>query len=191
MNFFNKLFGQEKMGDHTNGNGAALNSTAVEANDINVLEDIFVDSKPPVAETVQQSPAGLQLYLEQDFFRKGYEDGHSWHSAEMLENKIKSLKADFRYNVSLKTEQVRQEILELEKHKINIEGMSARMEKQLNAKIASLQFVIDKLETEKALSAEDEGLSMIGIHQYRDGFIRGTESYQQEKLIASSTGMFN
>jgi hypothetical protein len=191
MNIFNKLFGKDKMSDHTNGNGSGFSSTAVEDNNVNVLEDLFVDPNPPVAETVQQSPTGLQLYLEQDFFRKGYEDGYRWHSAEMLENKLKSLKADFRYNASLKIEQVRLVMLQVEKHSIGIEGMSPRMEKQINAQIASLQVIIDNLENEKALSAEDEGLAMIGVHQYRDGFIRGTEAYQQEKLLASSTGLFN
>lgn len=191
MNLLSKLFGSSNMNGHSNGNGIPASSAIIEDDIVNVSEILFVDPNPPVQSQKQESPHGLQAFIEQDFFRKGYDDGYNWHSAEMLDNKVKSLKSDFRYNISLKIEQVRREKLELQKQKINIGGMSERLDKQLDVAIASFQEIIDNLDNEKVLSSEDEGLAMTIIHQYRDGFVRGTETYQQEKLLASSTGMFN
>lgn len=100
------------------------------------------------------------------------------------------MKADFRYNLNLKIDQARQEILKLENHRINVEGMSERLVKQLDNQINAMRSNVAELEAEIALADIDQGYVMIGVYQYRDGFIRGTEAYQEEKLIAGSTGLF-
>lgn len=188
MSWFSKFFGTPGNDDSLlNNQGITSNSE----NDVNVLEDLFVNRNAPVVENDKEGKYSIKAYLEQDFFHKGYNDGYDYHSAEVLDNKINGLKADFRYNLSQKIDQARADIVELENHKIDVEGMSQRMVKQLDNRIAALRSVMNELESEIAMSALDEGSAMISIHQYRDGYIRGTEAYQSEKFIAGSTGMFN
>lgn len=190
MNWFSKLFGKSNSNEAADNNNSS--DTMIE-DDINVHEDLFVNSNPPAqfTEPVTENCVGLKIYLEQNFFRKGYDDGYNWHSAELLENKLLSIKADFRYNINLKIDASRQEVVKLENHKINVEGMSERLVKQIDNQVNSIRFNITELEAEIALSTLNEGLALIAIHQYRDGFIRGTEAYLEEKMIAGSTGLFN
>jgi len=186
MSWFSKLF--SNAGDNSNQDAAQTGD-----DNVSVLEDLFVNKTAPdvVSSSTSDTEASLKTYLEQDFFHKGYDDGNSGRSFELLENKILSMKADFRYNLDLKIDSARQEILKLENHRTNMEGMSERLVKQIDNQIAAIRFNITELEAEIALSALDEGHVMIAVHQYRDGFIRGAEAYQEEKLFAGSTGLFN
>ncbi len=186
MNWLTKLFNRSgnnhnQVTDHRN------------ADDINVLEDLFINNKAPEADSLltTTSEGSLKAYLEQDFCRKGYEDGYNGHSFELLKNKILSIKADFRYNLGLKIDLARQDILKLQNHRTNMEGMSERLVMQIDNQVTAINFNITELEAEIALSTIDSGHVMIAIHQYRDGYLRGAEAYQEEKLIAGSTGLFN
>ena len=187
MNWISKFFGVP--GNHgSSANNQVVNPSS--ENDVNVLEDLFVNKNVPEVENDKEGKYSIKAYLEQNFFNRGYNDGYDCHSAETLDNKIKSLKADFRFILSQKIDQARADIVELENHKIDMEGMSERMVKQVNNRIVALGAIMTELESEIAMSALDEGSAMIGIYQYRDGYIRGTEAYQDEKFIAGSTGMF-
>ena len=190
MSWFSTFFGKS---NSNNATAESAHATETLADDnINVLEGLFVNNQAPVParEMEADQSSSLKGYLEQDFFRKGFEDGYNGHSAELLDNKIKSMKADFRYNLNLKIDATRQEILKLENHKINVEGMSERLVRQIDNQINAIKANATELEAEIALATIDQGYVMIGIHQYRDGFIRGTEAYQEEKVIAGSTGLF-
>lgn len=186
MKWLTKLF---------NRSGNNLNQIAYQLNadEVNVLEDLFINNKVPESDSLltTTNDGSLKDYLEQDFFRKGYEDGYNGHSLELLENKILCMKADFRYNLGLKIDLARQDILKLQNHRINIAGMSERLVLQIDNQINAINFNITELEAEIALSTIDSGHVMISIHHYRDGFLRGAEAYQEEKLIAGSTGLFN
>jgi len=190
MSWFAKIFGKVNNESFTIDN----QSTDSSNNDnINVLEDLFVNNNPPIPieEQVTENSNSLKTYFEQDFFRKGHDDGYDGHSAELLDNKIRSFKADFRYNLNLKIDLAKQEVVKLENHKIDMEGMSDKMVKQIDNHVNAIKVNINEIEAEIALSSIDEGLVMISIHQYRDGFIRGTKAYQDEKFIAGSTSLFN
>lgn len=190
MSWLSKFFGKN------NNDGSSINNQATDQmveDDFNVNQDIFLNNADPSQETGQsiENSTGLKAWLEQDFFRKGYEDGYYGHSSEMLENKIKSIKSDFRYNLNLKIDAARQECVKLENYKIDLERMSDRLVKKIDNQANAVRANITELESEIALATIDEGLVMIAIHQYRDGFLHGTEAYQEEKLIAGSTGLFN
>lgn len=186
MSWFTKLF--SKSGNDTNQ--IADNDNV---DNVNVLEDLFVNNKAPESDScaTSSSEGSLKAYLEQDFCSKGYEDGYNGHSFELLDNKILSIKADFRYNLGLKIDSARQDILKLQNHRTNIEGLSERLVQQIDNQISSINFNITELEAEIALATLDEGHVMIAVYQYRDGYLRGAEAYQEEKLIAGSTGLFN
>ena len=188
MSIFSKLFSKSHSNQAADNNNSS--DTLTEDN-VNVLEDIFVNSNPPAQEQENENTTGLKAWLEQDFSRKGFDNGYYGHSAEILENKIRSIKADFRYRLDLKIDAARQEVMSLESHKIDVEGMSASMVKKAALKVDTIKANITELEAEIALASIDEGHVMIAIHQYRDGFLRGTEAYHEEKLIAGSTGLFN
>lgn len=190
MSWFSNVFSKSNSNNAMVANNPAADT--LNEDNINVLERLFVNNQPPVASVEKETDnaSSLKTYLEQDFFRKGFEDGYNGHAAELLENKIRSMKADFRYNLNLKIDQARQEILKLENHRINVEGMSERLVKQLDNQINAMRSNVAELEAEIALADIDQGYVMIGVYQYRDGFIRGTEAYQEEKLIAGSTGLF-
>jgi len=190
MSWFSNMFG--KSNNNVGANNNNQTTEVISDDNINVLEGLFVNNQPPVApaEKETENASSLKTYLEQDFFRKGFDDGYNGHAAELLENKIRSMKADFRYNLNLKIDQARQEILKLDNHKINVEGMSERLVRQLDNQINAMKANMAELEAEIALADIDQGYVMIGVFQYRDGFIRGTEAYQEEKLIAGSTGLF-
>ena len=90
MSWFSKLLGK------TNNDVAVINNQAPDSiteDNVNVLEGLFVNNNPPtqVNEASMENSSGLKAYLEQDFFRKGFDEGYNGHSAELLENKILSM----------------------------------------------------------------------------------------------------
>jgi hypothetical protein len=190
MNFWSSIFRKKNSG----GSNQVINNQMAETdsiNNINVMEDLFVDNIPPAQEVTSQTPhISISSFMDRDFHRKGYEDGYSWHSAEMLDNQVKAIKSEFRYFLDQKVDELRQEILKLSHHKINVSGLSERNTQQLQLQIDLYDVNIQRLEREKELSSQDEGLVMKVINQYRDGFIRGMETYQEEKIFAGSTGLF-
>jgi adenine/guanine phosphoribosyltransferase-like PRPP-binding protein len=62
---------------------------------------------------------------------------------------------------------------------------------QLAEKTKLVEANIHELDIQKILSIENEGIVSSAVHAYRLGFIKGVEKFQQEKLFAGSTGLFN
>lgn len=133
----------------------------------------------------------MKEFLDINYQYKGYNDGYEFHTVETKENFKKKLRAEFRYLIEQIIDEKNSEIFRLTGHNINTEGLSERIQKQLGNRIAETESVTKKLEKEKELSTEDEGLIMVAIHNYQDGFIKGTEQYIIEKELGYSTGMFN
>jgi hypothetical protein len=194
MNWFTKIFGHSntysssatKVEDNTM---VPLNQEMIPA----INEDLFVDSKAPVQEKeeIRNDGNDIQAFLEQDFHGTGYHDGYTYHTLEMLNNRIKGIKATFRLQLDLAIDRRRMQMLELRTHGIELEGLSESMIRKIEAVEADYQSMITRLEKEKELSAVEEGWVMKPIHEYRDGFLRGCQAYNEEKLIAVSTGLFN
>lgn len=168
---------------------------SVNCNRLPVLVNLFVDHEPPVPEQLRFSepPEGIniQLFLEQNFFDMGYKDGFDYHSPDTLTEHIKYIKADFRIKLDLLIDLKRRKILELENQNIEVESMSDRISRQIRLLINDLTATMDRLEKEKELSSADEGWIMKAIHSYREGFSRGFEIYNDERLLGISTGLFN
>lgn len=190
MSWFSNIFGKSNSADTANYKHPETDVMA--GDNIHVLEGLFVNNQPPAeaSEKVAGNAVSLKNYLGQDFQRMGFEDGYKGHATELMENKIRSLKADFRYAVHFKMDAIRQEVVQLEHERINVEGMSDRLIRQLDNKINALKANLGELEAETAMADIDQGYVLIGILQYRDGYIRGTEAYHEEKMIAGNTGLF-
>jgi hypothetical protein len=194
MNWFTSIFkGQNKTNSNTPSSLSANTGNPRTVEIPNVTEDLFVENKPPVNELETSHPSGIniQAFLAKDYYGNGFQDGYNYHNLEMLTNRLKSIKAEFRLQVDLVIDQRRRNMLELRTHNIEMEGLSERTVRQIEAVENDYRAMVERLEKEKELSAVDEGWVMKPVHDYRDAFLRGVERYNEEKLLAVSTGLFN
>lgn len=190
MNFLRKFFGN-KSNTATTILSPTLDTTAEQDIPSNLLQDLFADHQPPAINTPStQQISKLQEFLELNYSISGFADGYEHHSTELLDRKISIFKAEFRQIVSETIDSRRQEVFQLRNQLIDTRGLSERLVEQTELRIAELLEVISKLEKEKEFSAEDEGLVMKSIHQYREGFLRGCTDWHEAKLFAQSTGLF-
>ena len=190
MNIWTSIFGKKNTMETNNANNVHTGANQPHDNNINVMEDLFVDNNPPLQETEQTQHISLSSFLDRDFQRKGYEDGYSWHSGEMLDIQLKAIKSEFRFFLDKKMDELRLEIHKLSGEKINVSGLSERMTQQLQLRIDLHDVNMQRLEREKEFSSQDEGLVMNAVNHYRDGYLRGMEIFQEEKIFAGSTGLF-
>ena len=158
------------------------------AND--VMEDIFVDNTPPVSEEPVKPVNPMKTFLSTNYQAKGYNDGYYYHSADVMDNNLRLIKAEFRQLVDVLVDEKQREIYVLKDSFIESEGISDRTQRRLENRIQELETMVRQLANEKDLSAFDEGLVSGPLNSYQDGFTRGLEKYQAEKLLAHSTGLF-
>ncbi len=155
-----------------------------------INERIFSDPEPP--QNVQEPTSGSRLkrFLEKQYATIGYTEGYEYHSAEILEQKLKVLLAEFRQVADEAIDLRRQEVFELKKQRIDTRDLSPRLEEQLSLRIAELEANIARLELEKERSVEGEGLVMRCVHAYKEGFLRGNDCWHEIRLFAQPTGLF-
>lgn len=166
---------------------------------LNILEpvkmvdhNLFVDEQEPEVKTpLRKQVNHIETFMDQNFEWQGYNDGYSYPETEYLENKLRLIKSDFRFSVDKYLDAKRSELCDLKLHVIKTSGISSRLENQLNEKIKFLEINIHELDMQKILSIENEGIVASAVHAYRLGFIKGVEKFQQEKLFAGSTGLYN
>jgi hypothetical protein len=193
MNWLSKMF-KERSDVEPLATDLKVNQQLM-ADPARVPENLFVDNEQPIPEreyiSDSENEANIQSFLNQDFFGKGYKDGYDYHSNDILQSYVKSIKTDFRLKLDLLIDLKRRKVLELKNQHIEVEGLSERLCQQVDALTSDLNLTIERLEKEKELSALDEGWIMKAVHNYRDGFFRGLEIFQEERFIAISTGLFN
>lgn len=189
MNWFTKIFSRNAA-RAAESTGRSVEQ-AMNANP-SIAEELFVDHETPESAQTAQPADGISIlsFLEQDFYGTGYKDGYNYHSAEMMENRLRSLKASFRLRLDQAIEEKRQILLHLREQGIDMGGLSERMTQRIEAVEENIQAMIAKYELEKALSVDEEGWVAKAVNEYRDGFMRGAENYNVEKLLAGSTGLF-
>ncbi|MBK6827103.1 MAG: hypothetical protein IPG86_09590 [Chitinophagaceae bacterium] len=159
---------------------------------IAVDRSLFVDDEAPDPKnSVNKEANHIEEFMGKNYEWQGYNDGYSHPDAEYLQHSLAKLRSEFRLSVDKCMDEKRSELGSLKLHLIDTEGISPRLEAKLKEKIRQIEVVIHELDTQKILSIEAEGIIAPAIHGYRLGFIKGLESYQQEKLFAGSTGLFN
>ena len=182
MNWLSKIFKDTKS-ENTTGEDIVLKEEADNA----FLEKIFKDDTEP--ETIPEpvkSKNPLTNYLNDDFHIKGYEDGYRHNCLDKMESKIKLIKSDFRYQVDILIGEERLKKSAFEKALISMDGIKNRHTEKLEHSLRSAKNIIERLEEQKVLSAEGEGLVMKAINQYEDGFLEGTKDYHEEELFLKS-----
>jgi hypothetical protein len=157
-----------------------------------VDRSLFVEEQEPESKNpVEKRTNPVEIFLDQNFAWQGYNDGYAQPEADYLENKLKLIRSEFRLAIDRFLDIRRSEVGELRLHLIQTSGISNRLEAQLAERIKQLEAIIHELDTQKILSVEDEGIVGPAVQAYGSGFIKGLKQYQQEKLFAGSTGLFN
>lgn len=190
MKFFNKIFGLKSTPMTTTSTPSAAVSLQDEIPS-DLLKDLFSDNEPPTKTTPTEiKTSRLQDFLKINYSTLGFGDGYENHSTDLLDRKISILKSEFRQIIDESIDNRKQEVFQLRNQLIETRGLSDRIVEQLELRIQELKEVISKLEREKELSVEDEGLVMNAVHQYQEGFLRGCKEWHEAKLFAQSTGLF-
>jgi hypothetical protein len=190
MNFIEKIFKKSK--SHTDSNYENDMNTPTAATETDqLLEKLFVDNNPPISDDgLEKQDNKITKFLKYDYRNEGYRDGYNFHSSEILEMKLKTIKSAFRVVIDEQSELLNDEVLKLKNHLIECEGLTTMLTKKLELRIEELNNKINRLLNEKELSSEDEGLVMKVVNQYMESYIRGVEDYQVEKLFGSDTALF-
>jgi hypothetical protein len=190
-NFFKNLLGN---GNAKNTESAQVLSNAGEYQNLSdISEDLFIENEAPVEEmqtTPQKVKSHLARFLERDFYSMGFQDGYMRHSSELLDTTVRKIKVEFRLCIDKQSQEVNEQIMELEKHLIDIDGISEKLTGKVMLSKKKFQQDFDRLEKETQKSAIDEGLVMIAIHQYNEGYYMGVSKYQNENLLIEGTGLF-
>ncbi len=190
-NFFKNLFrdGNAKSAE----SAQVLDNAGTNQNLADISEDLFIEDEAPVEEvqaTSQKAKSHLASFLDRNFYSMGFQDGYMRHSLELLDTKVRKIKAEFRLCIDKQSQEVHKQILELDKHLIDIDGLSERLTGKVMLSKKKLQQDFDRLESEKQKSAIDEGLVMVAVHQYNEGYYMGVSMYQNENHLIEGTSLF-
>ncbi|MBK9290680.1 MAG: hypothetical protein IPM52_03475 [Bacteroidetes bacterium] len=190
-NFFNKLFGKN----------SARNATAqasAEPVDVNAPPyELFVNPKPPVP-AMPEAPAlkhpvylhpVLQTFIDRDFFQSGYNDGYRYRTAEVKDNTLRRIGAEFRNLLRDCIQEERDNLQKLEGELILYRGLHAPSEEKILAAVAEARARVELMSRELELTVEGEGLIAVCLHDYTDGFLRGAMQRLDEILIARGTNL--
>lgn len=188
MNFFTKLFNRN--GSQKNSNQVAITE---QVNDISNdgFKQVFIDENPPVSDYEMKKVNVLKIFMEQNFFSKGYNDGYEFHSKQSLDLGIATIRSEYQHLVDITMDDKKTEIYLLKHHKIENEGMPGNIVEQFDLKIDEYSEFISKCQREYELAEYNKGHIEFPINKYAEGFDRGQQQYFNEKFFAESTGLFS
>jgi len=185
-NIFKNLFGN-------NRSAHALNNTSENGIHSDISEDLFIEKETLEEEPQplpQKAKSHLARFLERDFYSMGFQDGYIQRSSALRDITIRKIKADFRLCIDRQIQEVNDQVIELEKHLIDINGISSEFTAKIMIFKRKFEQDLERLEKEKQQSAIDEGLVMVAVHQYHEGYHIGLSKYQNEKLLIEGNGLF-
>jgi hypothetical protein len=186
MNLLSKLF--SKNGKHDASE--QIISDPVRNNLEDGFKQAFVDENPPVSEFEMKKENILRIFMEQNFFSKGYNDGYEYHSKQNLDSGIATIRSEYQHLVDIILDDKKKEIYLLKHHKIENEGMPGNIIELFDLKIDEYSEFISKCQKEYDLAEYNKGHVEFPINKYTEGFERGQKQYFNEKFFAESTGLF-
>lgn len=140
--------------------------------------DLFIDNEPPQIEGIgEPNQSEITLFLKNDFHQMGSRDGYEFHSSDTLETGLKKIKAKFQLILDQSIQEKKQKILKLANLVVDVACISDKTVNKLENTIQELEISIELLESQKGLSAENEGWVMNAIHNYNQGFVQGVNDY--------------
>lgn len=197
MTVFNRIFGRSKRAD----NGSPQTEQTTFNNNVDVLEDLFLENSPPERNEDRKEPEphaaapslvnSLKYFLDQNLYPKGYDDGYGGQTRDLMEQRVKTIKSEFRNLLSEKIAEIRQRNTQWQLSLVKMEGVSDRLRREIEVQVESNKDLIDEMKEQQALSAEDEGLVMKLINSYMEGFVHGSQKFYEEKIFLEKNNMFN
>lgn len=185
MTFFQRLFGKRKPA----GSDAvtAVNEMLASAPADGVGSDsLTLEKETPSTSSrsfVVTRPYGIRQFLEQDYRLMGRQDALAYPTAERKQSRLKSLGANFRLVLDQAAEQVQAQIEQLRNQMILMDNVSHVLTRQQEQRLAQLEGLAEKLETQRALSVDGEGWIAPVLAAYADGFLEGCFTHQQQEEV--------
>ena len=197
MNLLKKLFNLRN-GNDADIAAAVINNDPNETkgiHEVNQISDIdeqmFRDEGIPEKKASEQNKkTRLSEFMEKNFYKDGYNDGYDYPSENILSSTVDRIKSDFIFILEKTIDEMNNEIIRLSEHSINIAEYSPGSVSLTENRISELRKLILRMIEEKELCRKNEGMIMIPVNGYVSGFDKGLFAYTQEKMIASSTGLF-
>jgi len=186
MCLFKSLFG--KNGSHEIGDQVTANPVIDIPNE--EFRETFIDENPPVSNIEVPHENILKLFLDQNFYSKGYNDNYSFHSTQSLENGIATIGSEYRHILEIMIDDKNSEVYELSQAKLQAEGMPGNISEQFDLRINTIKDSISKCREEYALSKDREGNVEYILNEYKKGYLNGQQHYFNEEYFVNSTGLF-
>ncbi len=191
MGKFMRFLGLEKSSNGSGNETDVLTVDPVE-NGVAVDENIFVDNNPPANYVTKTASSGkLMTFFNQDFRTQGFREGYANHSKERMTDSLNKIKADFRFEMDQLIGEKKAEILKLGQNRIEIDGISAETVSKIDMQLKHIDDQLTELESQKALSAEDEGWIMKALREFQIGYANGTKAYHDENKFLGFNELFN
>jgi len=187
MNFISKLF--SKNGSHE----STEQVLTAPASDIRneELREVFADNNPPADNYEIKNENYLRIFMEQNFYQKGYNNGYEFHSAQSLENGIAVIRSEYQQLLSIRIDDMNSEIYTLELNKMQVDGMPGNIQDQFELRINAIRESIKNCKEEYEKSSNNSGNVEFSIGKYKEGYLNGQQQYFNESAFAGSTGLFN
>lgn len=152
--------------------------------------DLFVDPTPPQPTRLTNQPTKLTLFLNKDYWSLGRRDGYLYHTAESFVIWKRKTKAEFQLVVDQLIQEKSTQRLTLLNHIVSIGGIHDATSTQLTNSIREVESDIERLTTQKELSAVDEGWIMSVLHGYQLGFTQGLKEYVEGEALLKHGSLF-
>ena len=156
--------------------------------------EMFVADTPPSSERqispAEARPTKLAAFLGRDYWGMGRRDGYLSHTAESLEMWRRKTKSEFQLVMDQLIQDRSEQRLTLLNHLAGIGTIHAATSAQLKNTLQELEAEMERLTTQKELSALEEGWIMNVLHSYQLGFTQGLQEYIESENLVKGNSLF-
>lgn len=120
----------------------------------------------------------------------GINDGFEYHSIELLKIGKRKILTEFQFSLDKEIQHKYDCLLRMKHLIVDVKDISAATKEKLELTIHDLNSSLSLLESQKELSALEEGWVMNAIHAYHQGFIQGLNDYIEGEEFLNSVKNF-
>ena len=149
--------------------------------------ELFIDNEAPKPEQrVEQAQSRVAAFLNRDCHSIGIHDGYEYHSQETLETAKKKIRAEFQLIIDQSIQEKLVNRLQMKNMIVDVNKVSDDARQKLENTIEELDASLAILQSQKGLSAENEGWVMNAIHTYQQGFVQGLNDWLAGEHLLNS-----
>lgn len=138
-------------------------------------EDLFLDRTPPVKVPDREDDSLIGHFLARDYQLLGQEEGFDYHSADYLKAARRRIRAEFLVLLDKVQLENREQGRQIKNRMVELEDIAPDMYRQLELRLEETQRVLDVLDHQKVLAANEEGWLMQALNAYQVGYLRGVQ----------------